>query len=509
MAQAGATMANFPARIGLATSILIAFSGGVACAADLPVKAVPMMPPSVVYNWSGIYIGVHAGYGKGMKQWRGPSFDYDVQGFLAGGQIGLNQQIGNWVIGIEADASWSNIRGRQDLFAGGAVIGQVLTASASTNIDRIVTVAGRLGFAQDRWLVYLKGGAAWAHESHTRATASTLQIIGGPALTVSDSIAGSENRFGPMVGFGAEYALWGNWSFKSEYNYLHFLDGTARLSGTSTFVGFVLPSRADITIPQAIHLAKFGVNYRFGPEQPPAIAPARPAPGYNWTGFYVGAQAAYGFGRKEWEGFGTDGHYDVKGALAGGATGTNVQAGVFVVGVESEWMWSGVSGSRRVVQPIGGGVTQTNDFSSRIDWLSLNTARVGFVAADRWLAYIKGGVALAKESHTLAVGQVAPVFGSIAQSRAASALHTGYVAGVGVEHAFLGNWSVKLEYNYVHFRPQDVLGTGNDVFNIPGVIVVTFPNFSRHTVNQDMHLVKFGVSYKFSGGLADIVTAKF
>jgi opacity protein-like surface antigen len=480
---------------------------GAALAADIPVQAVMPMPG--FYNWSGVYGGVHAGYGKGMKEWRNPSFDYDVQGFLAGGQIGLNQQIGNWLIGIEVDASWSNIRGSQALFAGGANIGQTLTGSASTNIDRILTAAGRLGFAQDRWLVYVKGGAAWAHENHARATASTINVIGGPAFVVSDNIAGSENRFGPMVGFGAEYALWGNWSFKSEYNYLHFLDGTARLTGTSTFLGFVRSFTADVRIPQAIHLAKFGVNYRFGPESPPAIAPARPASGYNWTGFFIGAQAAYGFGRKEWEGFGRDGHYDVKGAFAGGVTGTNVQAGVFVVGVESEWMWSGASGSRRVAQAIGGGATQINDFSSRIDWLSLNTARVGFVAADRWLTYFKGGVALAKESHTLAVAQVVPGFGSIAQSRAASALHTGYVAGVGVEHAFLGNWSVKLEYNYIHFRTQDVLGMGNDVFNVPGFLVAAFPNFSRHTANQDMHLVKFGLNYKFSGGLADIVTARF
>ena len=497
-------MARFSIRCGIAAGILTA-GGSAALAADMPVKAVVAAP--AVYNWSGIYVGVHAGYGKGMKQWRGPSFDYDVQGFLAGGQIGLNQQIGNWVIGVEADASWSNIRGSQAIFAGGAIIGQTLTQSASTNIDRIVTLAGRLGFAQDRWLVYVKGGGAWAHERHARATATSFAVVGGPALAVSDTIAGSENRFGPMVGFGAEYALWGNWSFKSEYNYLHFLDGTARLSGTSTFLGATTQFAVDVRIPQAIHLAKFGVNYRFGPEAPPAIAPAPPAPGYNWTGFYVGVQAAYGFGRKEWEDFGTNGHYDVKGGLAGGVTGTNVQAGAFVVGVESEWMWSGVTGSRRVVQALGGGVTQANDFSSRIDWLSLNTARVGFVAADRWLAYFKGGIALAKESHTLAVSQAA-VFGSITQGRAASALHTGYVAGAGVEYAFLGNWSAKLEYNYILFRAQDVVGTGNDVFNVPG-FVVAFPNFSRHTVNQDLHLVKFGVNYKFTGGLADIVTAKF
>ena len=179
-----------------------------------------MMPPAAVYNWSGIYIGVHAGYGKGMKQWRGPSFDYDVQGFLAGGQIGLNQQIGNWVIGIEADASWANIRGSQAIFAGGAVIGITRPASGEHDIDRIVTVADGWGSRRIAGLSTSRAGRLGTREPYA-FDASTFKCR-GPAFTVSDSIAGSENRFGPMVGFGAEYALWGNWSFKSEYNYLDF-----------------------------------------------------------------------------------------------------------------------------------------------------------------------------------------------------------------------------------------------------------------------------------------------
>ena len=58
-----------------------------------------------------------------MKDWINSSFDYHVKGFLGGGQIGVNQQIGNWVIGIEADASWANIKGDQTLTVGGPLIG--------------------------------------------------------------------------------------------------------------------------------------------------------------------------------------------------------------------------------------------------------------------------------------------------------------------------------------------------------------------------------------------------
>ena len=494
--------------------MLFAFAGagGVALAADMPVKAVVATPS--VYNWTGIYGGVHAGYGIGMKDWdlAGSNFDYEAKGFLGGGQIGVNQQIANWVIGIEADASWANIKGSQTVFTGGASLAR--TVAATTTLDRLVTVAGRLGFAQDRWLVYVKAGAGWAHENHSLGITASITAsgpFGGVILTGSTAATGSENRLGPMLGFGAEYALWGNWSFKSEYNYLQLWPGTARLSGTQTLLVGISPPgpfTADASIRQAFHLAKLGVNYRFGPEAPPAIAPARPAPGYDWTGFYVGAQAAYGFGRKEWE-VGPGGGFNVSGALAGVVTGTNVQAGVFVFGVESEWMWSGVKGSTRFTDPLAGGGTDTFNLATAIDWLSLSSVRAGFVAADRWLIYVKGGVALARESHAQVEQLVSPGFGSFTNISNGTALHTGYLAGAGVEYAFLGNWSAKLEYNFIDFRPQSVLGVGPRITQAASGAFGSSVGSLRDTIDQNMHLVKFGLNYKFSTGLADIVTAKF
>lgn len=472
----------------------------------MPVKAAPPVAPSV-YNWTGIYVGGHAGYGVGMKDWpsMNPRLDYDVRGFLGGGQVGVNQQIGNLLIGIEADASWADIKGSQTIVLGS--LSNPTTHVASTRIDRLATVAGRLGLVQDRWLVYVKAGAAWAHENHAVRSTASLATLGGP-LTISSAAAATETRLGPVLGFGAEYALWGNWSFKSEYNYLHLLTGTARFTGTQSLPPFIVgPTNFDANIKQAFHFVKLGVNYRFGPDAPPAIAPAGPAPGYNWTGFYVGAQAAYGFGRQEWE-VGPDGGFNVSGALAGVVTGTNVQAGVFVFGIESEWMWSGVKGSTRFTHPFAGGGTDTFNLTTTMDWLSLSSVRAGFVAADRWLVYVKGGVALARESHAEVEQSVFPGFGSFTNIANGTAFHTGYLAGVGVEHAFLGNWSARLEYNFIDFRPQNVLGVGPQVTQLFGGSGSSAGS-QRNTINQDMHLVKFGVNYKFSAGLADIVTAKF
>ena len=244
--------------------VLFVWAGGsVALAADMPVKTAPIA--QAVYNWTGIYVGAHAGYGMGMKDWTNSIFDFDVKGFLGGGQIGVNQQIGNWVIGIEADASWANLKGTQTIIEGGPAAGITSNRSGSSIADRFVTIAGRIGFAQDRWLVYVKGGAAWVHENHTFNAVQTISFAGA-TLTGTTVAAGSENRFGPVIGFGAEYALWGNWSFKSEYNYLYLPDGTVRITGQQSSLFGPTAFTADLQIQQAFHLVKLGLNYRFGPE---------------------------------------------------------------------------------------------------------------------------------------------------------------------------------------------------------------------------------------------------
>jgi outer membrane immunogenic protein len=254
-----------------------------------------------------------------------------------------------------------------------------------------------------------------------------------------------------------------------------------------------------------VHLAKFGVNYRFGPDGPPAIMPSRPAPGYNWTGAWIGAQAGYGFGHKHWQDFAPIDRFDVRGWVAGATTGASVQAGVFVVGAESEWLWTGIRGSSQAAIVLGP-ITQTVSAASKVDWLSLNSLRAGFVAADRWQVYGKGGVALAHETHDIGLALTQPGGGATG-TFSGEALHTGWLAGVGVEYAFLGNWSAKLEYNYLNFRLQNVITQGVLTGNVPPFVGTgAFPVPAR--IREEMHLVKFGINYRFTS-LADVISAKY
>src|SRR5688572_374146 len=75
-----------------------------ALAADMPVKARPA-PLAAAYDWSGFYVGVHAGYGWGDVSFGMPGVpgvgEYDSTGFVGGGHAGINWQFNRLVLGVE------------------------------------------------------------------------------------------------------------------------------------------------------------------------------------------------------------------------------------------------------------------------------------------------------------------------------------------------------------------------------------------------------------------------
>jgi outer membrane immunogenic protein len=137
----------------------LVFASGSALAADLPTKAPIYKAPAAVYNWSGFYIGAHAGAAWGDTTatdekatngscWNRCGFQWTGRpnGFVGGGQAGYNWQIGNFVLGVEADVGFLGTRGSK---------------AAPISSDTIVhtdggfyaTARGRLGLAFDSILV--------------------------------------------------------------------------------------------------------------------------------------------------------------------------------------------------------------------------------------------------------------------------------------------------------------------------------------------------------------------
>jgi outer membrane immunogenic protein len=161
---------------------------------------------------------------------------------------------------------------------------------------------------------------------------------------------------------------------------------------------------------------------------PPAPAPAPVQTSmFDWTGFYVGLNAGYGWGRSSYD-FGAPPTYsfDTSGALIGGTAGYNLQFGPTVVGVEGDLDWSGMRDSGGCAGAI---------CTTRNTWLGTTRARLGY-AGDRFMPYLTGGAAFGNIKATTPGGSD-------------STTKVGWTAGGGVEVKVTPSVSAKLEYLYV------------------------------------------------------------
>lgn len=209
---------------------LLALVAG-ASAADLPRQAAPYRAPGYVsaYNWTGFYLGINGGGGWGRSTWNGMGVTPDPSGAMVGLTAGYNWQgAGNpFVFGVEGDIDWTNVRGSS--ICGGT--------TCETRNSWLGTVRGRVGYAWDRILPYVTGGAAF-----------------GNIKTEVAGLAGASNsNIGWTLGTGIEAAVAPNWSAKVEYLYARIGDTTcsAAACGTASNVNLRL------------NVLRAGVNYRF------------------------------------------------------------------------------------------------------------------------------------------------------------------------------------------------------------------------------------------------------
>ena len=171
----------------------------------------------------------------------------------------------------------------------------------------------------------------------------------------------------------------------------------------------------------------------------PTKAPAAPvvAP-VNWTGFYVGLNAGYGWGKTDHTNTTsgvTTGDFDIKGGVVGLTYGFNWQISRVVLGFEGDFDYAHINGTGGLAVCGAGCFTLTK-------WISTDRARVGW-DFNGLLVYGTGGVAFADVQS----GLVPCTNGLTCISKDV----TGWTVGGGIEAMFYRNWSAKIEYLHYDF----------------------------------------------------------
>ena len=192
-------------------------------AAGVPI-GMPVKAPYIrsVFDWTGLYVGAHAGFGRGsstavLADPATSTTSNSFGGMIGGVQAGYNYQLpSGMLLGVEADFSFPNY------LTSNSVVSSLATARSDVTeqSDYMGTARGRVGYVAGPWLVYATGGLAWAGE----------RFLNTPAIGSNEKTL--HTRLGWAAGGGVEYAFAPHWSLRLEYLYSQF-------------------GKADITFPSA------------------------------------------------------------------------------------------------------------------------------------------------------------------------------------------------------------------------------------------------------------------
>ena len=258
----------------LAGVAIVAFIGGSAADAADAVKPISGSPQ---YSWTGFYAGVAAGGAWGQ---------YDPQtstvsdgfinaaqaaavtaagaqtikptGFVAGIEGGYNWQVGNLLLGLEADLEGAQLEGATnsgDVLYPGTRASR-FTVTSYSDADWLLTVRPRIGLvAPNHWLFYATGGLA------VTQLESDFSFIDNRGTLESGRINAAVAGY--AVGGGVEAPLTSRLSLKVDYLFVDFPNtpGSVTANSLSTsFPGQVFSHSSDFKAD----IVRAGLNYRFG-----------------------------------------------------------------------------------------------------------------------------------------------------------------------------------------------------------------------------------------------------
>jgi outer membrane immunogenic protein len=239
----------------------------------------------------------------------------------------------------------------------------------------------------------------------------------------------------------------------------------------------------------------------------PVKAAAWPAPVYDWTGFYLGANVGVSAGVTPITqtstalpappgppGINNQSTHNLFGVIGGGQLGYNRQFGRFVLGIEGDMQASGQRSDLTCSLCDFGFQTPANvQFDSvqqRIPWFATVRPRVGY-ANGAVLFYVTGGLAVANIRTSYSTNDLGARF-----SGEASDTRAGAAVGAGIEAALIGNWTARVEYLYLDY------GNVADTFLFTGQFGPARSDVSGRVVD---HVTRVGVNYRFGDPAAPAI----
>jgi len=234
-------------------------------------QAVAPPEPLCDYNWTGFYVGARIGGGFSDSDFTAhgepvagftidPEHqDLSADGFIGGGQLGFNWQIGQFfVLGAEADfmgSAMNDSTTAQHFVPQIGPAGANASLHAEQDINWFGSLRGRVGFVPwCRLLIYGTGGFAYANIDDS--VEFDLRPFGG-ASTYPASHSSTET--GWTAGAGLEYAINPHWTIKAEYLYFDVGDQTA--------IGHPIPPNPPFQVrynwDAQFHTVTAGINFKF------------------------------------------------------------------------------------------------------------------------------------------------------------------------------------------------------------------------------------------------------
>ena len=264
-------------------------------------------------------------------------------------------------------------------------------------------------------------------------------------------------------------------------------------------------------VTATLGLVAFAAAPALAADLPVKAPPAPMAPVLNWTGFYIGVNGGYSWGRSSRDlnffnplngviiASGTGGGRDLNGGVFGGQLGYNWQTANWVFGIETDAQWTGQKGSTTVLCPVAGcfpaiavagGARTAATLSDKLEWFGTFRGRGGVLVTPSVLLYVTGGLAYGSLQTDVALSTFTATGIPVTIVATRSSDKFGWTIGGGIESMFAANWSAKIEYLYMD------LGSISNSVVLP--IAAGFPLGANVTSRVTDSIIRGGINYKFS-----------